>query len=265
MARKLTGASHIDAWSFGPDELHRIKEVLNLRHGLRNIEEFAAELARDGQLQLAVIRVNSQDEPVIIAGHRRLAAIRLINEDPSRFGLAGPMSFNVRIKKATDEEAIALNLAENLERDDLSQVDKAFAARQLEEVLGWDRKRIAARLRVSESRISGLLGIFDLPARIVDLIHEDRLKEAQAKHFKGLPEEQVEAFADRLEAGEKASKIVAEIKAAHRSAGSKKPRTLAEARSALKAAQTTGTDRVRASRLLRWLDGESLDLEEVLG
>jgi ParB/RepB/Spo0J family partition protein len=260
MARKLEGASHIDAWSYGPEELHRIREVLNLRHGLRNIEELAGQIAKDGQLQLGLVRINAQGEPVLIAGHRRAAAIRLINEDPSRFGLAGPLGFNVRVKKATDEEAIELNLSENLDRDDLSPVDKAFAARQLEEILGWDRKRIAARLRVGESRISGLLTIFEHSQRIINLIHEGRIKEAQAKHFKGLPEEQINAFADRIEAGEKPAKVVAETKEAHRSAGSKKARTLAEARTALKEAKSD-----RAFNLLCWLDGDpTVSLDEVL-
>jgi ParB family chromosome partitioning protein len=85
----------------------------------------------------------------LLAGFRRLAAAR-------HLGLA---RVPARVVLAGDDEALALNLAENLAREDLAEADALRVAAQLQETYGWGVRRIARATGRSASWISDLLQV----------------------------------------------------------------------------------------------------------
>ena len=93
-----------------------------------------------------------------------------------------------------------------LEREDLSVVDLAFAARHLRDVCEWTEKKIAGRMRCSTSRVSQLVSLLSLPQEVLKRLAEERMTETDAKKFQGLSKEAVEEALRRIDEGEKIGK-----------------------------------------------------------
>lgn len=255
-----TGRS--DVITFPPEELGEIVLALNLRQDLGDLTELKQSLAQHGQLQPGVVRKDAQGKPVLIAGYRRLAAIMEINQDFAAWNIKGPMSYLAIFSRATEDEAVLLNLRENLDRRELSPVDLAFAARSLERI-GWDHSKIADAMRFkSSSRVDQLLGLLELPAGVRKLVHERVATEALAQQLRGMTEPQIATFAERVATGEKPAVIIREVKDQKRSTGAKVSRTLSELRAGLK--DLPGSV---PFDLLQWIDGDPTvgTLAQVLG
>lgn len=253
MPTKFTGVDvgRADVLRFEPDALASIIEALNMRHGLGDLTELKKSLAEHGQLQPGIVRKDAQGNPVLVAGYRRLQAIREINEAPAEWNLRGPMAFLARMSSITEDEALVVNLRENLDRRELSPIDMAFAVQALER-LGWDRPKIAEAMRMkSPSRISQLLALLELPSRVIDLVHTGRAPEALARQLRGLEAQQIDAYAERIDAGEKPAKVLRDVKGSHRQKGERVARTLAEFRKEL-----SEIDTALAVDLKAWLDGD---------
>jgi ParB family chromosome partitioning protein len=253
-----TGRSDIS--TFPPEELDSIILALNLRQDLGDLSELKKSIAEHGQLQPAVVRKDAQGKPVLVAGYRRLEAIREINQDPSAWGLKGPMHFLAIFSRVTEEEAILVNLRENLDRRDLSPIDRAFAARALER-LGWEPAKIANAMRCDTSRVSQLLGLLELPQPVITLVHEGTATEALAQQLRGLKSDVISTVAERISAGEKPSEVLKEVKESKRATGKKVARTLSELKAALRDHGSTS-----AADLLAWIEGDpTVKLEEIFG
>jgi ParB family chromosome partitioning protein len=76
------------------------------------------------------------------------------------------------VRSLADEtpEKMAEQLVENLQREDLTPLDKAKAFTQLKETLGATNKAIGQRLGVSERTVGYLLDLLDLPEAISEQI-----------------------------------------------------------------------------------------------
>jgi ParB/RepB/Spo0J family partition protein len=260
MSTKFDGieVGRADILKFPPEELDKIVLSLNLREDLGDLADFKRGLAQDSQLQPGLVRRDTQGRPVLVAGYRRLTAIREINQDPSVWGLQGPMSFLAKMVSANADEALILNLRENLDRKELSPIDLAFAARELRK-LEWDNAKIAGAMRVSPSRVSQLMALLELPSRLRKLVHQGRAPESLARNLRGLSEDEVGALVDLIEQGRKPAEVLKISKDKHRSKGEKQARTRAELMVAL-----DGCDDTRAFNLKCWLEGDpTVDLSEV--
>jgi len=259
MPPKAEGAKRGDILVWPPEELSKIRRGpnpsrSNLGTDLR-LSELATSIARKGQLQPGVVRRDSQGLAVVVAGNRRLDAIQLINENPSAWmddegkPLAGPLPFKASLVVCNDEEAIELNLIENLQRLDLNAVDKAHTARELGK-LGWSHERIGGVMGCSASRISGLISLLMLPARTLRLVADGKLTEAGARSLRGLPEEDVLALSAEIAAGAKPAAVLGKARERKRDGGKAQPLSLAEVRTALAAHPSN-----QAEALLRWING----------
>lgn len=253
MPTKFAGvdAGRADVLKFAPEDLGSIVRAMNMRHSLGDLTDLKKSLAEHGQLQPGIVRKDAQGLPVLVAGYRRLCAIEEINADPAEWGLIGPMSFLARMSALKEDEALVVNLRENLDRRELSPIDQAFAVRALER-LGWDRPRIAEAMRMkSTSRIGQLLELLSLPRHVIDLVHTGRAPESLARSLRGLDAMQIERYAAKIDAGEKPAAVLREVKGAHRERGKRTARSLPDLRRELK---EVGTG--LATDLLGWIDGD---------
>lgn len=255
MPPRAEGAQRADILKWEPEELDKIilgrnPSRSNLDTDLR-IEELARSIAEHGQLQPGVIRRESGGGGVLVAGFRRLAAIRLINSDPAAYGARGPLAFRASLVSCTDEEALALNLVENLQRLDLNPVDRAHSARELQR-LGWEQQRIAGAMGCSTSTVSALLSLLQLPGRTLRQVAAGKLTEGAARKLRGLPEEQVLELTAQIEAGARPAEVVRAATQRKREAGATVALSLAEIRKAL---EEQGSDQALA--ILAWTRGEA--------
>ena len=101
-----------------------LKPELNGRSEETDVLELAEDIASRGQILPAICSKSPEGWPVLIAGHRRLRAISLLNKalpDESKVKL----KFNYAPTK-TDEEALDLTVAENRNRTDTNSLDDAY-------------------------------------------------------------------------------------------------------------------------------------------
>jgi ParB/RepB/Spo0J family partition protein len=131
----------------------------------------------------------------LVAGYRRYAAARSL-------GLA---RVPVRVIAVGDDEAVAVNLAENLAREDLAEADALRAVQQLQDTYGWGVRRIARTTGRASSWISELMAV----ARSGEeraAVESGRLAMNAAARLVRLKDQQPalrEAFLTRVRAGER--------------------------------------------------------------
>ena len=118
------------------------------------LADLAASIQENGLLQPIAVRPKRIGTGyLIIAGERRWRAARL----------AGLTEVPVLIKDVTDEQAAALALIENLQREDLDPIEVAEGCRQLIEKYGLTQETAAKRLGKSRSAVTNSLRLLGLP------------------------------------------------------------------------------------------------------
>lgn len=116
------------------------------------LQELAASIRAHGVMQPVVVRPLGEGRWEIIAGERRYRAA----------GLAGLAEVPVVVREASDEQALALALIENLQREDLNPLEQAHAIRRLTTEFGYSHEQAADALGRSRSATSNLLRLLQL-------------------------------------------------------------------------------------------------------
>lgn len=122
------------------------------------LEPLLTSIRVHGILQPLVVRRTAADASApfeVLAGFRRLAAARQLN-------LA---TVPVRVVQATDDEAIAVLLAENVARNDLEPEAMGALIVRLHQEQGWSPRQIARSTGVSVEAVNHALEPAPAPAR----------------------------------------------------------------------------------------------------
>jgi ParB-like chromosome segregation protein Spo0J len=117
-----------------------IMPELNGRHEHTDVEDLAADIEKNGQLQAVKIRKNDQGQPVLVYGHRRYRAICLLNErNPDN-----RRKIRCEYTAATDAEAFGMAIRENRCRKDVSPIDDCANITTLRNLFSLTDEDIAA-------------------------------------------------------------------------------------------------------------------------
>ena len=136
------------------------------------ISELAESIKEHGVLNPIIVRPSGEIYE-IIAGERRFRAA----------GQAGLKEVPAIIKKASDEDSWIISLIENIQREDLNDIDRASALRELKKSLNLSWIELGKKLGLSKRRVLELVSLLDLP----DEIKEDiRQKKLTGKHGRAL-------------------------------------------------------------------------------
>lgn len=152
----------------------------------------AESIGENGLLQPIAVRAKKTGPGyVIIAGERRWRAARL----------AGLDEVPVIIKDVSDEQAAALALIENLQREDLNPIEVAEGCHQLIEKYGLTQETAAKKLGKSRSSVTNSLRLLALPQEVRHKVSEGILSAGHAKVLLGLPtQELMQQAAEEIEA-----------------------------------------------------------------
>jgi ParB family chromosome partitioning protein len=145
----------VDALAWIPTSLI-VPSGINPRRDLDDIEDLARSIAAQGLIQpLVVSPVESAGTFKLLAGHRRLAALRALKREHAlclvRTG-------------DTPADTIALMLVENGQRVPLKPLEEARAYRALMDEHGWTQAELGKRIGRSQALISQRLMLLNLPA-----------------------------------------------------------------------------------------------------
>jgi len=139
------------------------------------ISELAESIKEHGVLSPIIVRPAGKKYE-IIAGERRFKASRQ----------AGLKEIPALIRKVSNGEARIISLIENIQREDLNDIDRASALRELKINLKMPWDKIAKRLGLSKRRVLDLVGLLDLPEEIKEDIRQKKITERHGRALRQL-------------------------------------------------------------------------------
>ena len=107
----------------------------------------------------------------MVAGERRLRASKL----------AGKKTIPAIIKEFTDEEMREIALLENVQRENLTAIELAWAYKGIIDSLHIRQEDLALRLGKSRSHITNTLGLLRLPEEVQNLVLENKISMGHAR------------------------------------------------------------------------------------
>lgn len=148
----------------------------------------AQSITENGLLQPVAVRPKKAGPGyIIIAGERRWRAARM----------AGLDEVPVIVKDVTDEQAAALALIENLQREDLDPIEVAEGCRRLIDQYGLTQEQAAQRLGKSRSALTNTLRLLGLPDDVREAVRTGDISTGHAKAILGLPSAEIMSAAAR--------------------------------------------------------------------
>lgn len=134
------------------------------------IEELARTIHIHGVIQPIVIR-KIDDAYEIIAGERRYRAMKKL----------GWSEVPAIIRELDDKETASIALIENLQREELTAIEEAFAYEKLIELHSLTQEALAQRLGKGQSTVANKLRLLKLPEEIQTAILTKELSERHAR------------------------------------------------------------------------------------
>lgn len=135
------------------------------------ISELADSIRHQGVLQPILVRPVGPNQYEIIAGERRWRAAQK----------ADLMSVPVLVRQIPDENALAIALVENIQREDLNSIEEAAGLQRLIDEFHMTHESAAKAVGRSRSAVSNLLRLLALSAVVRDLLMDGKLEMGHAR------------------------------------------------------------------------------------
>lgn len=144
------------------------------------LAELANSIAKHGVIQPLLVRPMPDGSYQLVAGERRWRASRM----------AGLTEVPVVIKELSDDEAMALALIENLQREDLNAIEEAQGIKALMDTLSLTQDEAAERVGKSRPAVANALRLLKLPDSVIALVSDGKLSPGHARALLGFKDEQ---------------------------------------------------------------------------
>ncbi len=155
------------------------------------LKELAESIKNYGVFQPIIVKKSIKGYD-LIAGERRVRASKM----------AGLETIPAIVKDFSDELMREIALLENLQRENLTAVELAWAYKGIIDSLHITQDELATRLGKSRSSVTNVLGLLRLPASVQDMVLSGKLSMGHARELSKLE--------DREEIINYANKIVSE-------------------------------------------------------
>ena len=109
---------------------------------------------------------------------------------PRASRMAGLTEVPVVIKELSDDEAMALALIENLQREDLNAIEEAQGIKALMDTLSLTQDEAAERVGKSRPAVANALRLLKLPDSVIALVSDGKLSPGHARALLGFKDEQ---------------------------------------------------------------------------
>lgn len=153
------------------------------------LAELSASIQKHGVIQPLLVRPLPNGSYQLVAGERRWRASRM----------AGLTEVPVVIRELSDEDAAALALIENLQREDLDPIEEAEGYKYLMDNYALTQEEAAQRVGKSRSAVANLMRLLSLPQDVLTLVSEKKLSAGHARAILPLEEaELIKQFANEI-------------------------------------------------------------------
>lgn len=140
-----------------------------------DLTELTASIRDRGVLQPVLVRPIEEGFE-LVAGERRWRAALS----------AGLQFIPAVVRRLSNQEALEIALLENLQREDLSPLERARAYRRLQLEFGMTQEQIAQRLHKSQSSIANTVRLLQLPEEVQASLARERITEGHARALLGV-------------------------------------------------------------------------------
>jgi len=151
------------------------------------LKELSESIRQYGVIQPVTVRRARGGTYELIAGERRLRAA----------SLAGLLKIPAIIIEMEDHDSAIVALVENIQRQNLSFMEEAFAYRQLLDRCNLTQEELAKKVGKTQSAIANKLRLLKLPQSIREIIKDNSLTERHARVLLRLGSEEKQIYAAR--------------------------------------------------------------------
>ena len=152
------------------------------------LQELAESIKNYGVFQPIIVKKSIKGYD-LIAGERRLRASKL----------AGCKTIPAIIKDFSDEQMREIALLENLQRENLTPIELAWAYKGIIDSLHIRQEDLADKIGKSRSHVTNTLGLLRLPEEIQNQILDNKISMGHAKILSKIDDDyKVKEFADRI-------------------------------------------------------------------
>ncbi len=140
------------------------------------LKMLAKSIQNQGVLQPILVRKLSDNRFEILSGERRWRACQL----------AGLVSLPALVKDVSDQDAIAIGLIENIQREDLNPVEEGLGLKRLQQEFGLSQEQIGEAVGRSRSSVANMLRLLNLEPKVLAMLSDYKLDLGHAKVLLGL-------------------------------------------------------------------------------
>ncbi len=171
------------------EQIHASRFQPRLVFSQEKIEELARSIQEKGVIQPILVRTVSDDSYELIAGERRLRAVKHL----------GLTEIPAIVRRIADADLLETSIIENIQREELNPIEEAKAYRRLAQEFGHTQDHIANRVGKDKTSVSNLLRILNLPEKIQEYISNNIISFGHAKVLLSLsdPKQQM-SFSERI-------------------------------------------------------------------
>ena len=135
------------------------------------LADLSASIAQHGVLQPLLVRPMTDGSYQLVAGERRWRASQM----------AGLTEVPVVVREMSEQQASAVALIENLQREDLNPMEEALGFKSLMETYGLTQEETASAVNKSRPAVANALRLLNLPQAITELVTGGQLSAGHAR------------------------------------------------------------------------------------
>lgn len=139
------------------------------------LSELAESIKTYGVFQPIIVKKSIKGYD-LVAGERRVKASRL----------AGLETIPAIVKDFSDEMMREIALLENLQRENLTSIELAWAYKNILDALDITQDELATKLGKSRSSVTNTLGLLNLPSKVQNMILDGKLSMGHARELSKL-------------------------------------------------------------------------------
>lgn len=152
------------------------------------LKELSDSIKEHGVFQPIIVKKSIKGYE-IIAGERRVRASKL----------AGLETIPAIIRNFTDEQMMEIALLENLQRENLTSIEEAYAYKAMLDNLNLTQEELSKKVGKSRSHLTNILGLLRLPKSVQKLVASSELTMGHARALSKLEsQEKMIEIADRI-------------------------------------------------------------------
>lgn len=152
------------------------------------LDELAESIKNYGVFQPIIVKKSIKGYD-LVAGERRLRASKL----------AGLETIPAIVREFSDDQMREIALLENLQRENLTSIELAWAYKNIIDNSGMNQEELAKKLGKSRSHITNTLGLLRLPNDVQNMVLDNRLSMGHARVLSKLEDnDEISNYANQI-------------------------------------------------------------------